>query len=139
MGSSRVMGWLPLDDDCVRVILLFLRTGDVFASVGALVPVESAPPQVFAARASGLECDSLLESDWEERLQEQPRWARRWAQSSGARGGFSTLLGACEVRHHFAARRRALKTSRFRSERCSTTRGGRRSRRPAGPRSPRSS
>ena len=182
MGSSRVMGWLPLDDDCVRVILLFLRTGDV-----------------FAARASGLDCDSLLESDWEERLQEQPRpwaasvlffwggawaasfgrrvvpsfgaeklarkplarkppiarrtslmspstrapgragWARRWAQSSGARGGFSTLLGACEVRHHFAARRRALKTSRFRSERCSTTRGGRRSRRPAGPRSPRSS
>lgn len=59
MGSSRVMGWLPLDDDCVRVILLFLRTGDV-----------------FAARASGLDCDSLLESDWEERLQEQPRpWA----------------------------------------------------------------
>ena len=30
MGSSRVMGWLP-PDDCVRVILLFLRTGDVFA------------------------------------------------------------------------------------------------------------
>ena len=53
MGSSRVMGWLPLDDDCVRVILLFLRTGDV-----------------FAARASGLDCDSLLESDWEERLQD---------------------------------------------------------------------
>ena len=75
MGSSRVMGWLPLDDDCVRVILLFLRTGDV-----------------FAARASGLDCDSLLESDWEERLQEQPRpwaasvlffWCGAWAAPFG--------------------------------------------------------
>ena len=71
------MGWLPLDDDCVRVILLFLRTGDV-----------------FAARASGLDCDSLLESDWEERLQEQPRpwaasvlffWGGAWAASFGRR------------------------------------------------------
>ena len=119
-------------------VLLGRRVGGFFRAARRSV-VRCREARSEAARSKAAHRSSNVVVAPSTRAPGRAGWARRWAQSSGARGGFSTLLGACEVRHHFAARRRALKTSRFRSERCSTTRGGRRSRRPAGPRSPRSS
>ena len=75
--------WRMLDDDVMRVVFLFLRTGDLFA--------------VRAATSSDA-CACLLESDWEDRLLEQPRWARCWVASAGAASARAALLGSCEVR-----------------------------------------